>query len=116
MESSDQPTLESLDKRIQELEDDIRTYTKFVQDYIETRRELDFFALTDVDDLIDDVDNSVTQEEVDRLIAYEKGDAMRLTIRRMDGTSFCRQCELSVKCSCHCVQVLYGQSPKTSYS
>lgn len=40
MEDDGQPTLESLDNRIQELEEDIRQYTTFVQHYIETRRKL----------------------------------------------------------------------------
>lgn len=31
----------------------------------------------------------MNQEEVDRLIAYEKGDAIRLNIVKMDGSTFC---------------------------
>lgn len=38
MEGEGQPTLESLDNQIRELEEDIRQYTTFVQQYIETRR------------------------------------------------------------------------------
>lgn len=45
-------------------------------------------AFTYSDNYIDDLDETVTQEEVDRLIAYEKGDAMRVTIVMMDGSSF----------------------------
>ena len=93
MEDDGQPTLESLDNRIQELEEDIRQYTTFVQHYIETRRK-----------------------EVDRLIAYEKGDAMRVRIQKMDGTSFCMRYGLSLRRSCDCVQVFNCESPKISDS
>ena len=68
--------------------------------------------LTIVDDLIEDVDNTVTQEEVDRLIAYEKGDAMRIKIQKMDGTSFCRRSKLSLRYSGDCVQVFHCEPPK----
>ena len=58
------------------------------------------------------MDSTVTQEEVDRLIAYEKGDAMRIKIQKMDGTSFCRCYKLSLRRSGDCVQVFYCESPK----
>lgn len=103
MEIDEQPTLESLDNRIRELEEDIQSYTTFVQHYIETRRKYRSRVLINIDELIEDVDNTVTQEEVDRLIAYEKGNAMRLTIQRMDGTSFCRWYGFSLRCSSDCV-------------
>lgn len=31
---------------------------------------------------------TVTQDEVDRLIAYENGEAIRLTIQKLDNTTF----------------------------
>ena len=40
--------------------------------------------------MLDDLDKDVSQEEVDRLIAYEKGDAIRLNITKLDGNTFCR--------------------------
>ena len=65
-----------IDNQIQELKNDIRVYSDYVKRYLETHN------------YIDDLDETVTQEEVDRLIAYEKGDAMRVTIVKMDGSSF----------------------------
>ena len=44
-----------------------------------------------VDDFLDDLDKDVSQEEVDRLIAYEKGEAMRIHIVKLDGTTFCKE-------------------------
>ena len=36
------------------------------------------------------MDSSIHQEEVDRLLSYECGEAMRLTIVKMDQSSFCK--------------------------
>ena len=45
-------------------------------------------SIQHVDDLIEDLDVAISQEEVDRLIAYENGKAMRIKIMKMDNSSF----------------------------
>ncbi|KAK8816415.1 hypothetical protein WA556_001360 [Blastocystis sp. ATCC 50177/Nand II] len=76
MDESGEVTIDQLDEEISTLHNDLDMFRQAIQNYIEHH------------DMLDDLDKDVSQEEVDRLIAYEKGDAIRLNIAKLDGSTF----------------------------
>ena len=88
MDESGEVTIDQLDEEISTLHNDLDMFGQAIQNYIE-HRGLCTFICKRVDDMLDDLDKDVSQEEVDRLIAYEKGDAIRLNIAKLDGSTFC---------------------------
>ena len=87
MSKTSSETLDELQSKIENLDEEISVYENALSNYLETRASLILFIHL-LDNLLDDLDSTVNQEEVDRLIAYENGDAIRLTIQKMDNTSF----------------------------
>ncbi|KNB46706.1 hypothetical protein JH06_0581 [Blastocystis sp. subtype 4] len=76
MQQQEEVSPEALDVQIEELEGEIQMYKESLKKYISNH------------DLIEDLDVAISQEEVDRLIAYENGKAMRIKIMKMDNSSF----------------------------
>lgn len=88
MDESGEVTIDQLDEEISTLHNDLDMFRQAIQNYLE-HRGFCTFPCKRVDDMLDDLDKDVSQEEVDRLIAYEKGDAIRLNIAKLDGSTFC---------------------------